>query len=150
MSNSKSLPGIISIEYLPAEELTLYPKKFLTPGDTTSAIGDFSKLKLVGLASCTTTPERTNAGLVYTSKVAGLLLENDEVGNKQQNRLIEKFHVYRLTDVYKTGYLVGIDKKPFPEIIFSPANDSAPDGMRAVNFEITWVTTLPPLELVLL
>ena len=150
MSNSKTLPGIISLEYLPNEELTLYPKKFLSPGDTTSAIGNFSKFNLVGLASCSTTNERTNAGLVYTSKVAGVILESDDLGNKQQNRLLEQFHVYRLTDVYKTGYMVGIDKKPFPEISFSPANDSAPDGMRAVNFEITWVTTLPPLELVLL
>jgi len=148
--SQKTLPSITIIEFLSAEEIILSPKKFLSPGSTTSAIGNFTKFNMVDAASCITTQERTSHGLVYTTKVGGVIYEDENMDNKQQNILSEKFHCYRLTDVYKNKYLVGIDKKPFPEISFTPSIESAPSGLRAINFEITWVSTLPPLELVIL
>ena len=148
--SSKTLPGITIIEFISADEIILSPKKFLVPGSTTKAVGEFTKINMVDLASCVTTSERTSPGLVYTTKVGGVIYEDENMDNKQQNILSEKFHCYRLTDVYKNKYLVGIDKKPFPEISFTPSIESAPSGLRAINFEISWVSTLPPLELIIL
>jgi hypothetical protein len=50
--------------------------------------------------------------------------------------------------VYKNKYLVGTDKKPFPEIVFSPVNEASTSGLRAVNYEITWISTLPPIDII--
>ena len=144
--STKTLPTILFVEYLPVEEMTLYPKKFLSPGDTTSAIGNWTKLKLTDPAGCNTSPEQTPNGLVYTTKITGVISDDRE--SKLQHKLQTQFHAYRLTDVYKNKYLVGINKKPFPEIIFSPVNDASPSGIRAINFEITWVSTLPPIDIV--
>jgi hypothetical protein len=144
--STKSLPTILFVEYLPAEELVLYPKRFISPGDTTSAIGNWEKLRLTEPASCNTTSEQTVNGLVYTSKISGVVFDNQE--SKLQHLLQTKFHVYRLTDVYKNKYLVGTDKKPFPEIVFSPVNEASTSGLRAVNYEITWISTLPPIDII--
>lgn len=144
--STKTLPTILFVEFIPVEELTLYPKRILSPGDTISAIGNFTKLKLTEPASCNTTPEQTSNGLVYTTKITGVVL--DDRDSKLQHRLQTLFHAYRLTDVYKNKYLVGTDIKPFPEILFSPVNDASPSGIRAVNFEITWVSTLPPIDII--
>jgi len=144
--STKTLPTILFIEFIPAEELTLFPKKFISPGDTTSALGDWTKLKLTEPASCNTTSEQTANGLVYTTKIAGVV--SDDKDSALQHRLQTKFHAYRITDVYKNKYLIGTDKKPFPEISFSPVNDASPSGLRAVNFEITWISTLPPIDII--
>lgn len=144
--STKTLPTILSVEFLPAEEMTLSPKKFLSPGDTTSALGNWTKLKLSIPPSCNTTSEQTPNGLVYTTQISGQVVEDAD--NALYHRLQTKYHAYRITDVYKNKYLVGIDKKPFPEISFSPVNDASPSGLRAVNFEITWISTLPPIDII--
>lgn len=144
--STRSLPTILYVEFIPVEEMTLSPKRILAPGDTISAIGSFAKLNLTEPAACNTTPERTPNGLVYTTKITGII--HDEQNSGLQHRLQTNFHAYRLTDVYKNKYLIGIDKKPYPEIIFSPVNDANPTGVRAVNFEITWVSTLPPIDII--
>ncbi|MFZ4546881.1 MAG: hypothetical protein ACOYN4_05585 [Bacteroidales bacterium] len=144
--STKTLPTILFVEFLPAEELVLYPKKIITPGDTTSAIGNWTKLKLTEPPSCNTTSEQTVNGLVYTTKITGVVIDDNET--ELRHRLQTKFHAYRLTDVYKNKYLVGTDKKPFPEIVFSPTNDASPSGRRAVDFEITWISTLPPIDII--
>jgi hypothetical protein len=142
----KTLAGINKIEFLPAKELVLYPKKIIKWGESTSAIGDWQLLELVELASCHTTSEQTDAGLVFTTKLAGVLYDEDD--GVLQSRLQSFYHVYRISDVYKNQYLVGTDKKPFPEIYFAPANEANPSGLRAVNIEISWVSLLPPIPLV--
>ena len=144
--STKTLPTILFVDYLLTEEMTLSPRKFLSPGDATKAIGNWQRLKLTEPSSCNTTPEQTVNGLVYTTKITGVIA--DESDSALQHRLQTKFHAYRLTDVYKNKYLVGIDKKTFPEIIFSPVNDAAPSGMRVVNYEITWISTLPPIDII--
>lgn len=143
---TKTLPTILFVEYLPAEEMTLFPKKVIAPGDTTSALGEWTKLKLIEPSSCNTTSEQSANGLVYTTKIGGVV--SDDHDSALQHMLQTKFHAYRLTDVYKNKYLVGIDKKPFPEIVFSPVNDASPSGLRAVNYEITWISTLPPIDII--
>lgn len=144
--NPKTIPTILFVEYIPEEELSLYPRKILKPGDTISAIGNFQKLKLSNPSSCNTTSERTDNGLVYTTKIVGIIYDNSE--SDLQHKLQTNFYVYRLTDIYKNKYLVGTDKKPFPEISFSPVNDSTPSGMRSIQFEITSVSTLPPIDII--
>jgi len=148
--STKNLPGIKSVEYLPATETVLYPKLIPAPGTVISVIGDFTRMPTVELISCVVTDERTDAGLVYTTKVTGIALECSELTTAQRHTLREKYHVYRLTDVYNNKYLVGVDKKPYPEINFQQAIDGQSSGSRAVPFEITWKSTLPPLELVAL
>lgn len=145
---AKTLPGIKEVEYLPANETVLFPKQIPTPGALVSVIGNYTKLPTVELCSCTITDERIDAGLVYTTKVTGIVIECDEFTISQQYLLREKFHTYRITDVYDTQYHIGIDKKPYPEISFSPAIDGQPSGTRAISFEISWKSTLPPLQLV--
>lgn len=142
--SERTLPTIIGILYIPAEELIISPKQIITPGDVVTGIGVFTPFKMVEPASCTTTSERTENGLVYTTSVQGFIF--DEGDSKTQHLLSEKFHCYRLIDVYKNRYLVGIDEGPFPEVEFTPTNDSSPSGRRAVGFSITWVSKLPPID----
>jgi len=144
------LPGIFKIEYLPADELILYPAKRLNPGDTISAIGNFVNLPIIGLSSCSYTTERTNDGILYNTKLTGMLTESEALPKSLQHRLAEKFHVFRLTDVHRNKTLIGIEKKPFPELFFSPVIDGTTSGIRAINFEITWKSYLPPIDLVVL
>jgi hypothetical protein len=148
--NCKTLAGIKYVDFISIADLTLYPKKHIHPGKTISTIGNWSEMALVDLVSCSSTSERTDAGLVYTSKIAGMLADNDENDTELQNRLVNKFHAYKLTDVYGNEYLIGINTKPFPEISFSPNNEASPTGLRAIPFEITWISTLPPIPLVAL
>ncbi len=145
--SARTLPGIFKVEYIPASEIIIYPKQIPSPGSTISAIGNFVALPTVGLCNCSITDERTDAGLVFTTTINGTIKECSEFGQEQQYRLTELFHCYRITDVYKYKYLVGIDSKPFPEIHFSPAIDSETTGIRAIPFSIVWKSTLPHLEL---
>ena len=144
------LPGIFKIEYLPASEMTLYPKKVITPGGTKSVIGNFSKLNTIDLASCIVTPERISAGTQYSTKIAGRVFDDGTGNTKLQDQLMNLYHLYRITDISKNQYLIGTDKKPFPEIVFMPAIESSETGLRHVPFEITWISTLPPIELIAL
>jgi len=147
---TKNLPGIIAVESIPFTDLTLYPKRMLSPGSSTSAIGNFSKLPTVGLLSCNISTERTVSGLVYTTKINGNVFECDQLTTAQRHTLQEKLHAFRLTDVYRNQYLVGEDKAPFPEINFSPAIDADSSGSRIISFEIVWISSLPPIEIVVL
>lgn len=146
--SKKTLPSIPVLEYIPSAEMSLYPRKIIVPGYTITALGEWQKLNLSEPASCVTTSEPTANGLVYTTKITGVIF--DEENSELQHRLQTAFHCYRLTDVYASQYLVGIDKKPMPEISFAPTNEASPAGMRAVPFEITWISTLPPIGLVAL
>lgn len=147
---SRNLPGIIKIEYIPIDELTLFPKQWLSPGSTVSAIGNFKIIPTIELSSCNTSSERTSAGLTYTTKITGNVSDCDELTKQQRHILQEKFHAYRLTDVYNNYYLIGEEKKPFPEITFAPIIDGQSSGSRIIPFEITWISALPPIDLVVL
>lgn len=142
----RTLPSILTIEYIPIAEVTLYPKKILSPGDTTTPLGEFKKLALTEPASSTTTPERTDNGLVYITKVNGSIF--DDASASLQHSLQINFNVYRLTDVYKNKFLIGTEDKPFPEILFFPVNEAADGGRRLIDFEITWKSTLPPIDII--
>ena len=142
----KTLATIKSVEFIKSDELTLYPKKHIIPGDTISAIADFIKLNLTEPAQSETTPEPTENGLRYTTKVSGFVYDEDDYTT--QNIMQVNYYCYRLTDVYGNKYLIGIDKSPYPEIIFRPRNEATPGGNRSVAFEITWISTLPPLVIV--
>lgn len=141
----RSLPTIIKVEYIPTAELELFPRKILTPADSTSAIGQFTRLNMTEPAQCEITPTQTPNGLTYTTKVTGIIY--DEQNEGVQDKLQVMFHDYRITDVYKQKYLIGIKEKPFPQIIFNPINEASPSGKRVVNFEITWLSTLPPIKI---
>ena len=148
--STKNLPGIKFVEYLPADETLLYPKQIPMPGSKISVIGEYTLMPTVELTACAVTDERVDAGLIYTTHVNGIVKDCDTLTTAQRHRLSEKFHTYRLTDVYGNKYQIGIDKKPFPEINFSPAIDGQSSGSRAIPFLITWKSTLPPLETVAL
>ena len=144
--SKQTLPSIKKIEYNPVTETELYPKRILTPNDTISVIGNFTKLNMTEPAQCETTTAQTANGLIYTSKITGSIF--DEQNEGIQNKLQVLYHNYILTDIYGQKYLVGIKEKPFPEILFSPINEASPSGRRVVNFEITWISTLPPIKIV--
>lgn len=141
----RSLPTITKIEYIPTPELELFPRKHLSPADSTSAIGQFTRLNMTEPAQCEITSAQTPNGLTYTSKVTGSIY--DEQNEDVQDKLQVMFHNYIMTDVYKQKYLIGIKEKPFPQINFNPINSASPSGKRVVNFEITWISTLPPIKI---
>lgn len=144
------LPGIIKVEFLPAEELILYPQKHLTPGDTISAIGNFESLPIIGLSSCVVTDERTDAGIVYSTKITGSIKDRTALNSFDLHRLLEKFHVFKITDVCRNMLLIGCDDYPYPQISFTRVNDDQPTGTNQIGFEINWKSTLPPIDLVVL
>lgn len=144
----KTLPGIYLVEFLLANELVLYPKKIIAPGDTISAIGNWTDIDQRLLSSCSIDSEQTENGILYNTKVSGEICDNDQAN--LLHRLTTVFHVYRITDIYRQKYLIGTDKMPFPEIVFNHQNDNTPDGVRTINFEISWISTIPPTPLILL
>ena len=125
--------------------MELYPKRIITPGDKTTVIGNFSRLNMTEPAQCETSSAQTANGLVYTTKVTGSIF--DELNEGVQNKLQVLFHNYILTDIYKQKYLLGLKDKPFPEILFNPINPGNPSSRRVVNFEIVWISTLPPIKI---
>lgn len=144
--SSRTLPTILSVEYIPAEELILSPKMHIAPGDAVTAVGIFQPLKMVEPASSETTPERTENGLVYTTIVQGTMFDDND--RTMEHRLQTKFHCYRISDVYRNRYLVGVDEGPYPEITFIPSTGRTPSDRRAVSFEIKWISTLPPVDII--
>jgi len=145
-----NLPGICKVEFIHFTDLTIYPKQNLYPGAKIAAIGVFTKLPLVGNASLTYTNEDTDAGTVYNTVVSGNLFDSSDISQFVRNDLINGYFAYKVTDLHKTSYLVGCNKKPFPTIVFTPNNDKLPSGIRAVDFTISWRSTLPPLEIIAL
>ena len=146
--STKNLPCITSVQWIEPKDLELFPKQFLAPGDTTLVIGYFASLKLCEPAALVTTPETTTSGIVYTTKVTGTLYDNDE--QTLQHRLMAGLYAYKVQDAHKESYLIGTKEKPFPEIVFGSQIDGTPEGRRAIPFEITWVSTLPPIGIALL
>lgn len=144
--STKILPSILKIEFLPAEELIISPRKIIVPGDAVKAIGQWTNIEISEPASANIVDEKTDDGIIYTTTINGIIKDDDN--KKLYHRLSSLFHVYRITDVYKNKYLIGIDKKPYPEINFSPVNDASPGGIRAINFSIIWISTLPPIDIV--
>lgn len=142
--STRTLPTILSVEFIPAAELIISPKKFISPGDAVTGIGVFQSFKMVEPASCETTPERTENGLVYTTIVQGTIFDDND--RSLEHRLQTKYHCYRIKDVYQNRYLVGIDEGPFPEITFMPSTGRTSSDRRAVSFEIKWISTLPPID----
>lgn len=145
-----NLPGICKVEFSHFTDLTFYPKQNLHPGAKISAIGVFAKLPLVGNASLTYTNEDTDAGTVYNTVVSGTIFDRDYISQSIRNRMINGSFVYKVTDLHKTSYLVGCDKRPFPTIVFTPNNDKLPSGIRAIDFTISWRSTIPPLQIIAL
>lgn len=143
---TQTLPSIKKVEFIPTAEMELYPRKILKPGDTTAAIGNFTRLNMTEQAEAETTSAPTPNGLVYTTKVKGSIY--DEQNQGVQHKLQILFHNYILTDIYNQKFLVGLKDKPFPEILFNPVNPASPSSRRVVNFEITWISTLPPIKVV--
>ena len=144
------LPGIFKLEFLNSSSLTIYPKQKLYPGAKVHAIGAFTKLPLVGNASISYANEDTDAGTVYVTVVSGTLFDREDIPQSTRDELINGEFVYKATDLHKNSYLVGCDKKPYPSIVFLPNSDRAPSGIRAIDFTISWRSTLPPLEIIAL
>lgn len=146
--SEKTLIGIRKIEFLPIAELTLYPNKIITPGETISAIGNWQNFNQYGLSSCTTQSEQTENGIVFKTQINGVLIQMDNWDMITQ--LLTSYNVYRIKDIYNTLYLVGTNQKPTPEVSFTHVNDSDNTGKRLIEFEITWSATLPPTLITLL
>ncbi len=144
--STQTLPSIKKVEFIPSAEMELYPRKIIIPGDTTAAIGKFTKLNMTEPAEAETTSANTENGLVYTTKVKGSIFDQDN--QSLQNKLQILYHNYMLTDIYNQKYLIGLKEKPFPEILFNPVNPALPSSRRVVNFEITWISTLPPIKVI--
>lgn len=140
-----TLPGIARIEFIAERGLEIIPRMYLIPGSEVYAFGDFQEIDLVSLASCRTVPRRTDNGLTYTTTIEAETT-SDEF-SELHNRLQNNYHAYRITDIYRNQYLVGTNKKPFPEITFEPAIDKTPSGQRVTPFVITLTSTLPPLKI---
>lgn len=147
---ANTLPGIFKVEYVDSKDLILYPRQKLTPKSTTTALGSFVSLPLVGLASLSYTNESTPAGTIYNCVLSGILLDTDKSNKTVRQKLIDNTHAYRVSDVYGNKYLIGIDEAPFPEPVFTHVIDNLPTGLRGIEFQINWISTLPPVELVIL
>jgi hypothetical protein len=144
------LPGIYRIEFLKASNLTIYPRQKVNPGSKISAIGEYTKLPLIGSASLKYENEETKAGTVYNTVISGALFDREDVSQSLRDQLANGEFVYRTTDMALKKYLIGINEAPFPIVKFSPRIDSLPTGSRLIDFTITWRSTLPPLEIVAL
>lgn len=148
---TRTLPGIFQISSLPIDELILYPKKYIIAGDKVSAPSyNWSKLPLVGLCSCKVTDSTTDSGIIYTTQIEGVCVDDKEFGSGTRNKLRTLFHAFKIVDIYKNEMLVGCTREPFPEISFTPTIDASPAGTRSIAFTITWIHSLPPIDLIAL
>lgn len=147
---TNNLPGIKHLSFIRANECFIYPKQQLVVGRSVSIIGTRKPMPLVELAGVTTTDEITDGITIYTTKITGSVFDCDKLTQEQRHELVSKYHAFEFTDVYNTKYMVGNNSKPFPQISFSANIDKLPGGERAIQFEIIYISTLPPLQSVAL
>lgn len=122
--------------------MEIYPQMLLAPGDSCAVLGVPTKLDLTKPASCIIDNEDSSAGRLYLTTLSGTIKDSDD--RATEHLLQSTFSAYIATDAHRSKYLIGTKDDPFPEIKFSPAIENAPEGMRIVNFEITWKSPLPP------
>lgn len=143
----RNLPGISGIEYSFANLLYPDTQELIREGSVIRAIGDFEKIPIYGLASCVVTSEIVNGQTIYNTTVKFKMIDK-----KQKTReLIDKITMnpcsFRISDVYKEKYLIGIDKKPHPVFLPSYKIDELPSGLRVFEAQITYINLFSILQL---
>jgi hypothetical protein len=145
--NIRNIPGIKKVTFIAANETFIFPKSEPMVGRNISIIGNRTELPLVDDAAVAVTDQVTDNGIIYTTKINGLLFDGNLLTQEQRHTLIDKYHTYQFTDKYGISYQVGTNRKAYPQITFSPTIENAASGARSIPFEITWTFTLPPLEI---
>lgn len=140
------LPTIKKLEYISVLQMELVPKKILVPGESISVLGEFEKLNISEPVQVEITSQQTDNGLIYTTRATGSIF--DEKNEDLRHKLQVLPYNYCITDVYNNKYLIGAKEDPYPEILFNPVNPASQTDKRTVNFEIVWLSTLPPINII--
>ena len=143
----RNLPGITGIEYCFVNQLSPESQELIREGSLIRAIGNFVKIPIHGLANCVVTSETVSGQTIYTTTVKFKMIDLQQETRELIDRIIMYPCAFRITDVYKEQYLIGINKKPYPVFLPSYKIDELPSGLRVFNAQITYINTFSILQI---
>jgi len=143
----RNLPGISGIEYSFSNQLYPDTQELIREGSVIRAIGNFKKIPIHGLANCVVTSETVNGQTIYTTTVKFNMIDKKQETRKLIDEIIMNPCSFRISDVYKEKYLIGIDKKPHPVFLPSYKIDELPSGLRVFEAQITYINLFSILQL---
>ena len=145
--NCRNLPGISGIEYCFANQLYTDTQELIREGSVIRAIGNFVEIPVSKLANCIITTETVSGQTIYTTTVKFKMIDKREETRKLIDTITMSLCSFRITDVYKEKYLIGIDKKPHPVFLPSYKIDELPSGLRVFEAQITYTNIFSILQL---
>jgi hypothetical protein len=145
---SKTLPGFTTIEFGDSSRLFVDHGELIREGSIIDVSGIFTVIPVEGLIACTVTSEIVSGETVYTT-VLNFMIKDIPCYTR---RLIYDLTIidccFRLTDVYKEKYLLGLNAKPHPTVKPSFKSEGLPSGVRVFPVEIQYINTHSILQLV--
>jgi hypothetical protein len=146
-TNAKTLPGFKEIEFSESGSLFVYHRELIREGSVVKVYGSFTGIPLEGLAGCKVTTETVSGETVYTTQVDFMIRDCGEHTRRLIHDLVMNDCCFRLTDVYREKYLLGLSGKPHPVVKPSFRSEALPSGGRVFAVEIQYINTHSLLHL---
>jgi hypothetical protein len=143
----KVLPGFTGIEFGNTDRLFIYKQELIKEGSIIEAYGKFTDIPVVSLISCKVTTEIISGETIYTTVLNFMMKDCKDYTRRLIHDLTMIDGCFRLTDVYKEKYLLGLNDKPHPIVKPSFKSDELPSGQRVFNIEIQYINTHSILQL---
>jgi hypothetical protein len=138
---AKILPGFTEIEFGGASRLFIDHKELIQEGSIIEVYGSFTAIPVTGLIGCQVTSEIVSGETVYTTLITFRIKDKKDYTRRLIHDLTMTDCCFRLTDVYKEKYLLGLAAKPFPTVKPSFRSEETPSGVRFFPVEIQYINT---------
>jgi hypothetical protein len=143
----KNLPGIGRVEFIHSNLLDVYCPVAIREGLAVRAYGKFTHLPIVELGGCRVSSEMVNGQTLYTVKLSFKIQDKKEESRSLMYELSAYPLAFRIRDVYKESYLIGINQKPHPGVSSLYSNENSPAGKRCHEVEVTYINIFSLLPL---
>jgi hypothetical protein len=147
LTNTKILPGFTEIEFGYADRLFINYSELIQEGSIIEAYGSFTRIPAEGLIGCSVTSETVSGETVYTTLLNFSMKDFGDYTRRLIREITASACCFRITDVYKEKYLLGLSSKPHPTVKPAFKSEARPSGLRAFTVEIQYVNTHSILQL---
>jgi hypothetical protein len=113
---AKTLPGFTGIEFIDVRRLFINCGELVREGSTIEAYGVFTRLPAEGLIGCGVSCETLLGESVYTTVLNFMMKDLGNYTRRLLHDLTLMDCSFRLSDIYREQYLVGLNTKPHPTI----------------------------------
>jgi hypothetical protein len=141
------LPGFIEIEFGKADHLFINSYEFIREGSIVETYGTFTGIPIVGLIGCKVSSDYVSGETIYTTVLTFSMKDCKDYSRRLLHDLTMMDCCFRITDVFKEKYLLGLVEKPHPTIKTSFKSEELPSGQRVFNIEIQYVNTHSILQI---